>query len=271
MKKLLLLFTVILFIISCKTKSKIQQQANQPVERWKLIWADEFNYKGAPDARKWSFAGRNRADWACYCADSKETAYVKDGSLYVSAILSKDTSDSSKYQTGCIQSKGKFSFIYGKVEVRAKLAKGKGSWPAIWMMPEKGVYGRWPHSGEIDIMEQLNSDTIVYQTLHSNYVDVQNKKEYPKYFITAPYQVDQYNVYGLEWFPDRLDFFINGKKTFTYPKLQEGESKQWPFDQKFYIILNQALGGNWVGSISDQNLPVQMMVDWVRVYKNYRH
>ena len=116
-------------------------------------------------------------------------------------MLSRDQTDSVKYQTGCIESKGKFSFKYGKVEVRAKLSKGKGSWPAIWLMPEKSIYGGWPNSGEIDIMEHLNADTIVYQTIHSNYVDVQQKKKDPLYAITAPFHVDQYNVYGLEWFP----------------------------------------------------------------------
>lgn len=172
-----------------------------------------------------------------------------------------------KYNTGCIRTTDKFSFKYGKIEVRAKLDKGKGSWPAIWMMPQDPKYGGWPNSGEIDIMEQLNYDSIAYQTVHSNYIDVLGKKEDPKYFKTVPYRVNEYNIYGVEWYADRLEFFLNGKKTFTYPKIENADSSQWPFDQEFFIILDQALGGSWVGNIEDEDLPVEMLIDWVRVYQ----
>ncbi|MCJ8165708.1 glycoside hydrolase family 16 protein [Pontibacter sp. E15-1] len=236
-------------------------------ENWALVWADEFEKDGVPDPAKWGFASRKSADWACYCADTLATTFVKDGTLYLRGILSQDKADTVKYKTACIQTKDKFSFRYGKVEVRAKLSKGKGSWPAIWLMPQHARYGGWPTSGEIDIMEHLNHDSIIYQTLHSHYIDRMQQKTNPVYFATAPLAVEEYNTYGLEWYPDRLDFFVNGQKTFTYPKIENADSRQWPFDENFFIILDQALGGNWVGTINDKDLPVQMEVDWVRVYQ----
>ena len=256
-----------LFLYSLLFTMGTKSFAQEPSEKWELIWQEEFNYEGEPDPEKWSFAPRQSSDWACYCADNDSTRYVKNGNLHLRGIINTRPGDSAKYNTGCIRTTDKFSFKYGKIEVRAKLDQGKGSWPAIWMMPQDPKYGGWPHSGEIDIMEQLNSDSIVYQTLHSNYIDVQQKKEDPLYYTTAPYKVDEFNVYGVEWYPDRLEFFVNGRKTFTYPRIINADSKQWPFDQEFFIILDQALGGSWVGSIKDEDLPMEMLVDWVRVYQ----
>lgn len=235
---------------------------------WELIWSDDFLVDGMPDESKWSFSGRRSPDWACYCTDQLENAEVKDGILHLRGMVAENDSDTAAYQTGCIQTKGKFSFQYGKLEVRAKLGQGQGSWPAIWLMPEKSVYGGWPRSGEIDVMEQLNFDSIFYQTIHTEYIDIQQQKNHPKYHATAPFQMGEFNVFGLEWYPDRLDFFINGMKTFTYPKLLDEGTSQWPFDQEFYIILNQALGGNWPGPVTPDDLPVEMQVDWVKVYRN---
>lgn len=255
------LFLVVFCLFSCKKPETTS--ANE----WKLIWSDEFSTDGKPDNTKWSFAGRNKSDWCAYCNDDLSTTEVKDGKLYLRGIVNPNATDAEKYLTGCIQSKGKFFFKYGKMEVCAKLAKGKGSWPAIWLMPEKSVYGGWPKSGEIDVMEQLNFETFFYQTIHSDYIDNLKQKENPKYYTTVPYHVDEFNIFGLEWYPDRIDLFINGQKTFTYPKIDNNGSSQWPFDQEFYIILNQALGGNWPGPVNPDDLPVEMEVDWVKVYQ----
>src|SRR3546814_19498058 len=94
-----------------------------------------------------------------------------------------------------ISTKGKFAFRYGKLEVRAWFSGGQGSWPAIWLMPQEGVYGGWPQSGEIDVMEHLNRDTVVYQTLHSNEIDVAGRKQDPMYFVTAAFNEDEFNIF----------------------------------------------------------------------------
>ncbi|MFB9864416.1 glycoside hydrolase family 16 protein [Rufibacter immobilis] len=257
--KVLYLFLILL----CTGCASLLHDGNH--SGWKVIWEDDFSKDGAPDPAKWRFAGRRSPDWACYCADNPEITYVKDGFLYLKAVLNENPTDTAKYQTACIHTKDKFAFAYGKIEVRAKLARGKGSWPAIWLMPQDSKYGGWPKSGEIDIMEHLNYDTIFYQTLHSEYIDQMNQKNNPVYFATPSFKEGEFNVFGMEWYSDRLDFFVNGQKTFSYPKIGNADSRQWPFDQKFYLILNQALGGKWVGSIKDEELPVQMVVDWVKV------
>lgn len=234
---------------------------------WNLVWQDEFATDGIADSTKWSFTGRGRSAWDCYCTDDTATAMVRNGKLYLSGIVSKDFHDTAAYQTGCIETKHKFSFQYGRIEVRAKVPSAQGSWPAIWLMPEKSLNGGWPKSGEIDVMEHLNHDSIFYQTVHSGYTYIEKHTKHPPHGGTAPMDPDGFNVYGLEWRADRMDFFINGKKVFTYPKLKDGPASQWPFDQPFYIILDQALGG-WPGKIADKELPATMEVDWVRVYKH---
>lgn len=255
---------MVTFGFICISSSGFSQQATH---EWNLIFEDRFETDGAPDAGKWSFAGRGSADWKCYCTDSPETTFVEGGVLHLKALPNTQLSDTVRYQTGCIQTKDNFSFKYGKVEVKAKLSRGKGSWPAIWLMPQESKYGGWPKSGEIDMMEHLNFDTIVYQTLHSHHITELGQKDNPPYSITHGFDVDEFNIYGLEWYEDRLEFFVNGTKTFIYPKLENADDQQWPFDQEFYLILNQALGGAWVGEIHEEDLPVQMMVDWVRVYQ----
>lgn len=260
--RFILLFCLATPFFACRTS--IPKNSNG----WKLIWQDEFSVDGKPDPSKWDFAPRKKADWACYCTDNTATAVVKSGNLILKGILSNDATDTATYQTGCIQTRDKFFFKYGKLKVRAKLSKGQGSWPAIWLMPQESKYGGWPASGEIDVMEQLNHDSIFYQTLHSYYIDRLGHKNNPKYFATAPFNVGAFNVFGMEWYPDRMDFFINGKKTFTYPKLAgDSTGTQWPFDQPFFLILDQALGGNWPGPVNKAHLPVQMEVDYVRVYQ----
>ncbi len=243
------------------------QQTTKQDKKWKLIWSDEFDRAGPPNDQNWSFSGQNKADWACYCTDRIENAYVADGYLHVKGTVEQLPDGTMNYQTGCIQTKGKFSFLYGKIEVFAKLQHGKGSWPAIWMMPENSEYGGWPKSGEIDIMEHLNSDAYVYQTIHSEFLDNQGGKDSVSYYVTAPYNVGEFNVFACEWYPDSLCFSINDKATFTYPRGEGDDSKKWPFDKPFYIILNQALGGNWVGEINPEDIPQEMLVDWVRVYQ----
>lgn len=259
------LLTLCLLLFCCSLSATAQEQK----KKWRLVWKEEFKHDGHPNESKWEFAPRKKANWACYCFNDTSTAVVSKGKLLLKGIVAdKSSNDTAQYQTGCIHTKGKFSFLYGKLEVRAKLPQGKGSWPAIWLMPEESKYGGWPHSGEIDVMEHLNYDTIFYQTLHSHYIDGLQQKHNPKYFNTTPFKTGDYNVYGMEWSKQKIDFYINGKCTFTYSKLQNDiTGVQWPFDQKFYIILNQALGGSWAGPIGDKDLPQQMEVDYVRVYQ----
>lgn len=230
---------------------------------WKLLWEDNFNSDGPVNTANWTLQARGTSDWKMYMTPSEELAFVKGGNLILKARKT-----SSGYETSGVASLNKFNFKYGKVEVRAKLSAGQGTWPAIWMMPAQSIYGTWPKSGEIDIMEHLNNDIKIYQVIHSNYIDNIGIKTDPPYSFTPLFIVGGYNTFGIEWFPDKIDFLVNGNITFSYPKKTSvpTDQLQWPFDQPFYLILNQSLGGSWVGKIDDSILPVQSEIDYVKVY-----
>ena len=137
----------------------------------------------------------------------------------------------------------------------------------MWMLAEYNKYGVYPKNGEIDIMEHLNFDKIIYQTTHSYYTLELKQKDNPPHHGTVSLNIDKFNTFGLEWYPDKLVFTLNGKETFRYPKIEEVDPSQWPYDQEFYILIDQQLGGEWVGKVNADDLPVQMIVDWVKVYQ----
>lgn len=254
----------IITIIAGSGTQRIEKTISVSQNRqWKLVWEDDFNTDGPVNSDKWTLVTKGTADWKKYMTPSPELAFVQGGNLILKARKT-----GAGYETSGITSANKYHFKYGKVEVRAKLCAGQGTWPAIWMMPQESVYGGWPKSGEIDIMEHLNHETKVWQVIHSHYVDNLGIKNDPPYSSTSPFTVGSFNTYGIEWFPDRIDFLVNGTVTFSYPKKANlpADQLQWPFDQSFHLILNLALGGSWVGAINDAILPVQTEIDYVKVF-----
>ncbi len=268
------LLMVLIFLGGCKslpyelTNSYIYlQKYGREKSDWKLVWSDDFEAEEL-DSLKWSRIPPNKADWGRHMTDHSHCYSVKDGLLFLNGIVNPDTvSDSRPFLTGGIYSKGKFAFQYGRVEVRAKLGQAQGAWPAIWMLAEEQKYGAYPRNGEIDIMEHLNFDTLIYQTTHSYYTLVLKQQENPPHYGTAGVAADEFNVYGLEWDADKLVFTLNGYVTFVYPRIEGADASQWPYDQPFYLLIDQQLGGQWVGSVDAQQLPVQMAVDYVRIYQ----
>jgi beta-glucanase (GH16 family) len=244
--------------------------------RWNLIWEDQFEGE-VLDTSRWSLISTNpnqydRApDWKKHMIADERVYEVKNGRLYLIGMNNPRTeNDDRPFLTGGVDSKGKFFFKYGKVEIRMKKECAQGAWPALWMMPEEGVYGGWPHSGEIDIMEHLNYDSVIHHTVHTRYTNVLKNTSNPQRGIgNVRADVTQWNVYGLEWHPDVLIWTVNGVETFRYPRVEglDDEMKQWPFDQPFYFILSQQLGGSWVGEVEPEELPVSMIIDYVRVYQ----
>lgn len=231
-----------------------------------MIWNDEFNGKNI-DLKKWSVVPRGGSHWNRYMSNESSLLELKNGNILMHGIKNPDrTKDTSAYLTGGLYSEGKFSFLHGKVEIRAKLQSVKGAWPAFWMLGENAA---WPNGGEIDIMEHLNFDGFVYQTVHSNYTLKLGIKDNPKSHATAKINLNDYNVYGLEWTADALIFSINGTTTFTYPRIETDKEGQWPFVGPMYLLIDQQLGGKgtWVGEIDDSQLPVTMWIDYVRVYQ----
>lgn len=234
--------------------------------RWVLAWEETFDGE-VLDSTVWSRIPRGRADWANTQSLDERCLELKDGILYLKGIVNDDrTKDTAAFLTGGIWSKGKYAFRGGRIEVCAKLQAAQGAWPAIWMLPFEQRAG-WPHDGEIDLMERLNYDSIVYQTVHSHYTYDLGIKDYPDHGGTASIDPDDYNVYGVDIWPDSLVFHVNGVRTFCYPKIRTDEEGQFPFDVPQYLLIDMQLGGQWVGPVDAGDLPVEMQVDWVKHYQ----
>ncbi|MBB1643990.1 glycoside hydrolase family 16 protein [Sphingobacterium sp. UME9] len=243
------------------------QKKDREVKEWKLVWEEHFNSPKL-DSSKWSRIPAGGADWNRHMSTDDACFGWENGELILKGIKNTDKNrDSRPFLTGGIWSKRKFAFQYGRIEIRAKLGSAKGAWPAMWMLAELDKYGKYPRNGEIDIMEHLNFDNIIYQTTHSYYTLDLGQKENPKHFGTASIKSEEYNMYGISWYPDRIVFQVNGVDTFTYPRVNGVDPAQWPYDQPFYLLIDQQLGGSWVGEVNQDQLPVEMRVDWVKVYQ----
>ena len=180
-----------------------------------------------------------------------------------------------KHSSGCgMNTSGKGDFLYGRIDVKAKLPFAAGTWPAIWMLPTDWIYGGWPASGEIDIMEHVGCNlNWVKGSVHTEDCNWNNGCPNQSaggngqdQFI--PGVSDNYNIYSIEWSASKLDFLINDDHYWTFLNIGSG-SGMWPFDKKFHIILNLAIGGSWGGicPIDNSSFPQQMVVDFVRVYE----
>lgn len=267
-------FAASLLLSSCSVSQKLSekpyvivQKEGREAKKWKLVWEDDFDGNEI-DSTKWSRIPKGESDWNKHMSTVDDVFRLENGSLYLRGINNPDTTkDPRPFITGGIWIKNKFAFQYGRIEIRAKLGSAQGAWPAMWMLAELDKYGKYPLNGEIDIMEHLNYDTIIYQTTHSHYTLNLGQKDNPPHGGTAPVNANEYNVYGLSWYPDKIVFQLNGKDTFTYPRVDGVDKSQWPYDQPFFILIDQQLGGNWVGQVDQSQLPVEMEIDWVKVYQ----
>ena len=237
-------------------------------DEWQLVWEDNFDHPTGIDTTVWSKITRGNSDWA-KCMSFDDRCYeIREGQLILKGIVNPDTlKDSSPYLTGGVYTHLKKAFYQGKLEIRAKLGTARGAWPAIWMIPYEESKYKWPSGGEIDIMEHLNTDSFVYQTVHSNYTHHLGIKDNPPHFTTAKIDQDNFNIYGVEMTPDSLVFSVNGQRTFAYPKITTDQEGQYPFDKPYHLLIDMQLGGAWVGAVKAENLPVEMAIDWVRYYQ----
>lgn len=241
-------------------------------DNWVEVWKDEFNYIGLPDSSRWNFDTEGNAwDWGnkesqFYTKNDTSNAYV-DGEFLIITARRKRVGK-KKYTSSRLTSQYKGDWKYGKLEIRAKVPQGDGTWPAIWMLPSNDTYGDWPNSGEIDIMEYVGSDTShVFGTIHTksfNHV-IGTERSAAKYIENV---AEDFHIYGIEWEEEEIRFYVDEKLYFTYKK--EGETPdEWPFDQKFHILLNLAIGGEMGGTegIDDSLFPHEFVIDYVRVFQ----
>lgn len=254
MRKLLTPILLSLIFMSCATTPKLT-----------LVWTENFDGTTINDSI-WTKIPRGGSDWCNYMSDYDSLYAVRDGNLILRGIVNHtQKDDTAKYLTGGVYTKDKREFGLGLVEIRARLGSARGFWPAFWMLP---ATSEWPNGGEIDIMEHLNYDSVIYQTLHSNYTLKLGIKD-PKPGAVPCYKPDEYNVYGVEKFRDSICFYLNGEKTLTYPRLDSVANKdQFPFcGEPYYLLLDAQLGGSWVGPVDSTDLPVEMSIDWVKYYE----
>jgi len=235
---------------------------------FKLVWRDDFRGRELDD-EKWSRIPRGDADWRNYMSLHEELCELKRGKLIIKVVANDgiDPSDTAAFLTGGIYTKDKFSICEGKVEVKARFESGTSVWPALWMLPQDG---KWPDDGEIDIMEHLNQDSFVYQTIHTLYTRVPANRNSPVSHVKVHIDPSVYNVYGVEIQKDCIIFLLNGKETLRYPRLESGEHSgnvQFPFGIPYYILMDMQIGGSWVGPAVGADLPVSMYIDWIKVYE----
>ena len=240
---------------------------------WKFeatpAWRDEFDYTGAPDPARWGYDigghgwGNNELQ---YYTDSNDNAFVADGVLTIAAR--KEKKEGRNYTSARVISKGKGDFLYGRFEIRAKLPSGKGTWPALWMLPTDQAYGGWPKSGEIDIMEHVGYDpNRVHITMHTQaYNHTINTQRTGIKLVDGA--IGDFHVYRTDWTPDAIRGYIDDELVLEFPNEGDGPAA-WPFDQKFHFLINIAVGGNWGGQkgVDDASFPARMQVDYVRVYR----
>ncbi len=254
---------------------------------WQLVWSDEFDVDGDPDPERW-----NLEEWPARKVNDEDQAYtsrprnvrVENGHLVIEAH--KEDFGEAFYTSARLQSQGKGDFLYGRFEIRAKLPRGQGTWPAIWMLPSdpfryatlcgEGTDWQgnpdcdaWPNSGEIDIMEHVGYQMgHVHGTVH-NEAYYWAKWEQRKGRIILDDVDRAFRVYALEWTPDRIDIFVDDTLYFTYVNENDGW-RSWPYDHPFHLILNVAVGGMWGragGPIDDSVFPQKMLVDYVRIFR----
>jgi beta-glucanase (GH16 family) len=268
-----LLGSVVLLFVSCSNGKQATPPTNKP--GWKLQWADEFNYTGLPDSTKWNYdtgtgcpdvCGWGNNELQYYTSADTNNAVVRNGKLLIRAL--KQTKENSAYTSARLVTKHKGDWLYGRIEVKAKLPGGRGMWPAIWMLPTDWEYGGWPSSGEIDIMENVghNPDTV-FSSVHTkkfNHAIGTQKTKGLK--VNDAYAA--FHVYAIEWYKDRIDFFIDDNLFFSFKNTSNGFA-EWPYNKKFHLLLNIAVGGNWGGQkgVDETAFPATMEVDYVRVYQ----
>lgn len=239
------------------TTRPVQNPDNDYTE---LVWSDEFNTDGAPDATKWSYdLGTGTNGWGNQevqeYTNSATNSSVSAGTLKINLIKSGST-----YTSARLKSENKYEFTYGKVEVRAKLPSGGGTWPAIWMLGEDHATNTWPACGEIDIMEHKgNQPNVIYGTLHYPAVSPGGGNSGSTTIANAS---SEFHTYSTIWSPTSIQFFVDGALFHSV-----ANNNTLPFNSDFFLILNVAMGGTFGGTIDPAFVQSSMEVDYVRVYQ----
>ena len=228
-------------------------------QSWQLVWSDEFNGTIGPD---WVFEtgaggwGNNELEYY-----RQENATIENGNLVITA--KREDFGGAHYTSARMKTQGKRSWTYGRMEARIKLPVKQGTWPGWWMLGSNISSVGWPASGELDIMEQINTGNTVYGTAHWQAANG-TQADYGNSLVTTP---GDYHVYAIEWDADYIKWFVDGTQ-YHIMQITGGTGNTQAFAKDFFLLLNMAVGGNWPGfTIDDASLPAKMYVDYVRVYQ----
>jgi beta-glucanase (GH16 family) len=253
---------------------------------WDLVWSDEFNKDGLPDPARWNYEEgfvRNR-ELQYYTVGRSENARVENGHLVIEARREEwpnarhqpDAPErrwqqhrpQAHYTSASLTTRDRAEWTYGRIEVRAQLPGGRGTWPAIWTLGSNIGEVGWPACGEIDIMEYVGHDPgVVHANVHSrgyNHTRGNGRGAH----IKIPDAETAFRVYAVEWTPEQLRFFVDDLLYFTLRNDGTGVDS-WPFDAPQFLILNLAIGGAWGGQqgVDDSIFPQRFLIDYVRVYR----
>ncbi|MBN2412677.1 glycoside hydrolase family 16 protein [candidate division KSB1 bacterium] len=272
------LFFIVLLTMCSKGDSPTGPKKNTPgipePEGWTLDWNDEFNGTSL-DNSKWEYEVNGRGggnNELQYYTDRPENLFIKDSMLVIQALKENYTGPDGarNYTSARIRTLNKGDWKYGRFDIRAKLPYGQGIWPAFWMLPSDGVYGGWAASGEIDIMELLGQEPQkVYGTLHYGGQYPQNTHTGTSYSLKTGNFAQDFHLFTLEWEEGEIRWYVDGQHYQTQTQWYTTNGKfPAPFNQRFHLLLNLAIGGNWPGSPDKSTIfPQQIVVDYVRVFK----
>jgi beta-glucanase (GH16 family) len=261
MKKQLVLF--LLVIVGCHQPNKMHKGILK--NNYTLVWSELFNDDNI-DTTKWNIEikdpGWVNNELQAY-TDKKDNLYIDDNNLIIEAI--QEDYRQANYTSGRINTYTKLSWKYGRFEIRAIIPKHKGIWPAIWLLSETILTDGWPNCGEIDIMEHINNENIIYGTIHSKEYNHLTETQIGGNVIVNDLDT-QFHTYGLEWNSESIIWLIDDKQ---YYKIDKSEyfKEEWPFDNKFFLIINQAVGGFWPGDPDIHFTKSQFIIDWIKIYQ----
>lgn len=240
-----------------------------PAQNYVMVWDEEFNTPGLPDSTKWGYeSGKIRNnELQYYTVKRLENARIEDSVLIIEAR--KEKYSGADYTSASIISKGIGDWKYGKIEISAKVPTGKGTWPALWMMPTNSAYGTWPRSGEIDIMEYVGFEPqYLHYTCHFEGTNGSGHQSSGSKSASIVNPFNKFIKFAIIWTPDKIEWYANDVKYHQYLRSSD-DPRVWPFNKEFYLILNLAYGGTWGGTagIDDTKLPHKFLIDYVRVYQ----
>ncbi len=235
---------------------------------YKLVWQDLFDQNDKLDSNIWNIETGgsgfgNKEDQ--YYTDEEKNLFIKDNTLHI--VAHKENYKEKNYTSAKITTRGKKYIKYGRLDVMAHVPKGRGTWPAIWLLGENVKEVGWPLGGEIDLMEHVGKNPGNFHfSLHSKAYN-HNKFNHPTYVHEDLNLLEGFHLYRLDWDENQISFYVDEKHIITFSKKENATIEEWPFDQPFFFILNLAIGGTWGGSIDDSIFPVELKIKYVKAYE----